>query len=284
MTVRKSLFLLSLVYGNASQDAQGRLNFKTMRKTIFLFVSIVLLFSGNSLFAQQSCPRGIKDCRGLCGWFVDRDRDGYCDYTLWSAGLLQKRQRCADSLAALAAAEQEKRKQDSLAKIQKANTNVKQDNKTAVTEKVTPNVPAQNTSTNTQTPPAQTPGSPQTPAVISQSPLQAPSAPAKSAYDLIVIGSTSLLIYLLTFFLSRRNLIKKSTHRKIWNVLLLITFLVTGLIGLFLVIQLNYDVKLNWFASLLYYHVEFGIAMAAISIFHVLWHLKYWLNLFTTKK
>jgi hypothetical protein len=47
---------------------------------------------------------------------------------------------------------------------------------------------------------------------------------------------------------------------------------------------LNYNLLFDWVRPLLYWHVEFGIGMACISIFHILWHLKYFLNLFKTAK
>jgi len=87
----------------------------------------------------------------------------------------------------------------------------------------------------------------------------------------------------LTLFLSQKQIIKKVTHRRIWNVLLLITFLVSCLFGLLLVIQINYNFAMDIFRTILYWHVQFGIAMSFIAIFHFLWHLKYYLNMFKKK-
>jgi hypothetical protein len=251
-----------------------------MRKNLLLLFIAGLLSLASFPLAAQNCPRNIRDCRGLCGWYVDRDRDSYCDLTGWSDYMINKRKRCADSLAAVAQAAAEKKRLDSLANLPHNNEDAQEIKNNGAINNPT-NQTAQNTSNKPEVPPTQTPTN-IAPPVISQSPAAPSAPPAKSTYDLILICSASLLLYLLTFYLSRRNLIKKSTHRKIWNVLLLLTFLATGLIGLFLAVQLNYDLKLDWFASLLYWHVEFGIGMAAISIFHMLWHLKYWLNIFKT--
>jgi hypothetical protein len=254
-----------------------------MRKILILVLALFLT-NTNYLFAQKSsCPRGAQDCRGLCGWYIDYDKDGFCDYTLWSPAMNAKRKRCADSLAAIEKAAQDKHIRDSINQIKKQNTetnNPAKDEKTkqAVTTG-SDNQKVKSDASNNEAPAV----APATGSVVKENTaVLPPPPPKKSTYDLIVISCLSLSLYLMTFFLARWNLIKKSTHRKIWNIMLLITFLVTGLIGLFLAVQLNYDFKLTWFASLLYWHVEFGIGMAAISIFHILWHLKYWLNILKT--
>lgn len=249
-----------------------------MRRIYINILLILFILLATNTLSAQNCPRAIKDCRGLCGWYVDLDRDGFCDLTLWSNGMISKKQRCADSIAAVKAAEKEKRRQDSLANLQQSNNDVQEVKNTSI-EKANPNNTPQQTIIPTPVTPVQNTEIPTNPS-LTAAPAVPQSSPSKSSYDLILICSASLLLYLLTFYLSRRNLIKKTTHRKIWNGLLLITFLATGLIGLFLVIQLNYSIKLDWFSSLLYYHVEFGIGMAAISIFHILWHLRYWIHIF----
>lgn len=234
-------------------------------KKIFLFIIVGLLLYSTAV--AQTCPRKIYDCRGLCGMYVDQDGDHYCDYSYWSNALLQKRQHCVDSIAASAALAAEKRCADSLARIHKG----AQDKATTPREAVLPTAAERIDEKAVRSPEH----------VLSPAPVQQTSPmPAKPKYDVILLFVATLALYLFTFFAARRDVIKKSTHRKIWNGILLLTFLVSGLLGLFLAIQLNYNFKLSWFATLLYYHVEFGIAMAVISIFHVLWHLKYWKNIF----
>ena len=73
---------------------------------------------------------------------------------------------------------------------------------------------------------------------------------------------------------------KKITHRKIWNAILLITALMSCLLGFLLAVQLNYRFGMSWFSPILKLHVEFGIAMTIVAFFHVVWHLKYYKNLF----
>lgn len=88
-----------------------------------------------------------------------------------------------------------------------------------------------------------------------------------------------LLIYGVSFVLYKTKRMRVATHRKIWNVLLLATFLVTGLFGLILTIQLDYTLPFTIPVDLLFWHVEAGIVMTFISLFHMGWHFKYYRNL-----
>lgn len=249
---------------------------------LFLILLITLPFS---TIAQKSlqCPRGISNCRGLCGWYVDSDRDGYCDYSAFTPDVLAKLAARRDSVTRIKL-EVEKARLDSISKAEKAASakSNKQSDKTVPKDQGTENLTADAAQGDKGKPKDCEAECPYAKQAVQEIPPAV--APAKKVYDLLSVGGTSLLLYLLTFFLSRKEKISRSTHRKIWNVLLLITFLVTGLLGLFLVVQFNYEMRLDWFSSLLYWHVEFGIGMAFISIFHVLWHLKYFTALFKTAK
>ena len=99
------------------------------------------------------------------------------------------------------------------------------------------------------------------------------------AYALLPIGIAVIAFYALSFVLSRLGIVSRVSHRKFWNVLLLFTFLLTGLIGLFLVVKINYKLEIPFYDKLLGYHVEFGIGMAIIGFFHFIWHLNYYLQL-----
>lgn len=103
-------------------------------------------------------------------------------------------------------------------------------------------------------------------------------------YRLILVTSITLGLYFLSALLKRFNLLTKGQHRKIWNVLLLITFFISGILGLVLVVQLNYNVLSDWFLPFLTLHVEFGIAMALISIIHAWWHIGYYAKAFGLSK
>lgn len=94
-------------------------------------------------------------------------------------------------------------------------------------------------------------------------------------YFFIPIAGILFLFYFLTLYLSKKKKIKLVKHRKLWNGTLLITFLISGISGLILAILITYGIKLSFYSEVLFWHVETGIAMAIISIFHIVWHWKY---------
>ena len=102
-------------------------------------------------------------------------------------------------------------------------------------------------------------------------------------YPIIPIGIIALILYLLSFTISRIGLIRIVTHRKIWNVLLGLSFFGTALPGIIMVIQINYKLDVPWVDKLTIFHVGFGISMVMIAIFHFGWHIKYYTDIFRRK-
>ncbi len=105
-----------------------------------------------------------------------------------------------------------------------------------------------------------------------------------TVYPLFPITILVVLFYLLSFAFSRIGLVSKPNHRKFWNVLLLLTFLIAALLGLFMVVKINYKLQFPFYEKLVAWHVEFGIGMAIITLFHFSWHLRYYLQLFHPEK
>ncbi len=102
-------------------------------------------------------------------------------------------------------------------------------------------------------------------------------------YFFIPIALLLVVLYLISLILSKKKKIKAVQHRKIWNLLLLITFLVSGILGIFLVLKVSFGIEIPSYSNALVFHVEFGIAMTFISIFHILWHWKYFRKMLTKK-
>ena len=100
-----------------------------------------------------------------------------------------------------------------------------------------------------------------------------------NSYNSILILIITVLLYFVSFYLVKKNKIKLLTHRKIWNIVLLFSFLISGLIGLILAILIDYNIYPSWYSKILWTHVEFGIVMAIISIFHIVWHINYYKNI-----
>ncbi len=119
---------------------------------------------------------------------------------------------------------------------------------------------------------------------VSVSEIEEMSKPKEKPYSLILISLFTFGLYAFTWTLVKLKKIKLGIHRKIWNVILTLTFLVSCLFGFFLVIQINYDFVIDWYKTVLYWHVQVGIAMTIVAIFHAIWHTKYYLNMFKSKK
>ena len=103
-------------------------------------------------------------------------------------------------------------------------------------------------------------------------------------YPIIPIGIIALILYLLSFTISRIGLIRTVTHRRIWNVLLGLSFFGVALPGIIMAIQINYKLDVPWVDQLTILHVDFGISMVMIAIFHFTWHIKYYAGIFSRKK
>jgi hypothetical protein len=103
-------------------------------------------------------------------------------------------------------------------------------------------------------------------------------------YYLSPVAIAILLVYGVSFTLYRTKRLRVATHRKIWNVMLLATFLLCGLLGLVLAVGVTRNPPLELPTWLLVWHVETGIAMCFISLFHVGWHLKYYVAMVTGKR
>ncbi|NYB51810.1 MAG: hypothetical protein HVN35_04535 [Methanobacteriaceae archaeon] len=88
-------------------------------------------------------------------------------------------------------------------------------------------------------------------------------------YDLIPISITLIAAYLVSFILYQKNYMKKSTHIRLWNILILITFLISVGVGLVLLGLVEYGFALPLNQALLYWHVQFSIAMFWVALFHI---------------
>ena len=98
-------------------------------------------------------------------------------------------------------------------------------------------------------------------------------------YNISPIAIALFLIYAISFALYKTKRIRVTTHRKIWNVLLLATFLITAIFGLTMAIRRDYVLLFSVPLNLIFWHVEAGVVMTVISLFHLSWHLTYYLDL-----
>lgn len=214
---------------------------------------------------QQDC--GALDCPGRCGRFVDQNGDGFCDHGRVSAPAKPAEESVIETPNIIVSSPESAEKSNTPDKKNTPKVNETTSASTAV--ETAQEQPAENDAID----------------VGEENPTEEPAKPVKnkSPYSLILISSITLGLYLVSFILVKTDVWKKATHRKVWNILLLITGLASCLLGFFLVIQINYNLKMDWLWTVKVYHVQFGIAMTIITVIHILWHTNYWKSIFHKK-
>lgn len=103
-------------------------------------------------------------------------------------------------------------------------------------------------------------------------------------YHVIGIGSTAVVLYLISYLFYRIEYYSLSFHRKIWNTLLAVSFIITAIAGLFMALQVTYKWNIPFVKSILKWHVEFGIGMAITGVIHLIWHLSYFKEIFQSRE
>lgn len=102
-------------------------------------------------------------------------------------------------------------------------------------------------------------------------------------YHFLLIFLVTFALYFFSLFLVKIKKISLLVHRRIWNIILLISFLISGILGLILAFSIDQKLAISWYLPFLWFHVEFGIVMALVSIFHTVWHLPYFAALVKKK-
>jgi membrane-associated HD superfamily phosphohydrolase len=241
----------------------------------FFILIIIFVFK----FAGAQCPFQINDCKGKCPRFTDQNNDTYCDYTRITQVLpadSSKNDSQNVYLYALNAKSEVSAVTDSSIK---ASPKGKKNN---LNNKITTHNTSESLSTQGATGIIS-----DTSQIINKKEIaveknykRAPAVTLYKRYALFQISGLCIVLYLISFMLAKFRIIEIRVHRKIWNILLTSTFLVTALLGLFMVLQLNYSIQVKWFKQLLIFHVSFGIGMALVAVFHFLWHWSYFKKIF----
>ncbi|HYX08944.1 MAG TPA: hypothetical protein VE912_19585 [Bacteroidales bacterium] len=103
-------------------------------------------------------------------------------------------------------------------------------------------------------------------------------------YSVILISTLGISLYLISRLFVFLGIYPDNLHKKIWNSLLLITFLISALLGFFLAIQINNKLDFPWIDMVTRWHVEIGLGLFVTGILHLSWHLSYYKKLFRKSK
>ncbi len=94
-------------------------------------------------------------------------------------------------------------------------------------------------------------------------------------YSFVPITLVFWAVYLISWYLVNKKMLTNTFNRKIWNYLLLISFVVSGILGLVLLLP-NHNIELPIKETLLSLHVQAGFIMFYISCIHLFKHKKYY--------
>lgn len=105
-----------------------------------------------------------------------------------------------------------------------------------------------------------------------------PATKKSHKYPFVLIALPTIILYAISFILWKKKKITVLLHKQIWNLVLLVSFLVSAILGIILILRINY----GWFTgfNIMTLHVDFGIVMALVSIFHTLEHIPFWKSYF----
>jgi len=89
------------------------------------------------------------------------------------------------------------------------------------------------------------------------------------AYDIILIGFVFIISYIFSYALYRRNIIKKKLLSKIWNIIFLISFLITFCMGILQAGLIDFGFNISIGPDLIFWHGEVGIIFFVVLLFHL---------------
>ncbi|MDR3222268.1 MAG: hypothetical protein LBT66_00840 [Methanobrevibacter sp.] len=93
-------------------------------------------------------------------------------------------------------------------------------------------------------------------------------------YNILLITISLLIFYLISYILYDNKNISRNTYKRIWTLVLLFSFLFTGISGILLSTLSDFSINNFFNFNLIFWHVECGIVFAITIIFHINIHLK----------
>lgn len=93
-------------------------------------------------------------------------------------------------------------------------------------------------------------------------------------YEFIPISAMVIFVYIITYVLYSENEITRETHMIIWNIIILFTSILLITIGLILTALIEYGINSDLAFSILFWHVEVGLAFVPVVIIHIVLYWK----------
>jgi hypothetical protein len=100
--------------------------------------------------------------------------------------------------------------------------------------------------------------------------------PSMATYNFLPIAAISIALYAVSWLLARNGRLQVALHRRIWNAVLLVSFVGMIVFSILNVILFEHGISvLPQAIDVNFWHVEFGIACVIVASFHALWHIPY---------
>ena len=225
--------------------------------SIILIIGIIGIFDSSSALAEtgwDDCPRGETDCEypGICRSYVDTNNDGICDRGQPApqedidGDLIVSSEYTSEMTVQVIGETGDETIDDNGATADASESST--DNEIAIIAGLND---SESTGDNT------TDGS------------------SRLSYYLGPIVLIIGILYGLSYLLSAKHIIKVVVHRRIWNVVLLVSTIISALLGLVLILGIDFSIDISLPFNSLFWHVESGVAMGLIAVFHIMWHLRY---------
>jgi hypothetical protein len=89
------------------------------------------------------------------------------------------------------------------------------------------------------------------------------------AYDIILIVTISIIAYLFSFALYKSNKISRKLHQRVWNIIILISFVLTFGMAYLQTALTEFGLNIPIVPDLIYWHGEIGIFFFLVLLFHL---------------
>ncbi len=258
-----------------------------MKNKIIIIIIILLFLFAPQIVSAFECPYDEINCEGLCSHYIDKDNNTICDYSLIepeTTNLTRNTDIINNSGPIISGADLKEYTVTEIAEIYDINplTLTEELSKyLKITVKQTDSFQLLHDNYGLEPSIAKDIAL----AIKTDTPLETTTISEQTqdtkttTYNTIPLSIIIITTYIITWILAKKKYIRLITHRRLWNLVLLSTFLISGLLGILILLRIDYGIIIQLPLNILYLHVETGIAMTIIAIFHILWHLKYFKNI-----
>lgn len=91
-------------------------------------------------------------------------------------------------------------------------------------------------------------------------------------YEFVPISLIIIILYAISYLLYKEDVITEAMHAKIWNIAIFIMGLFLATIGLLISVFAEYGMSIAVNALLVFWHVEIGIVLFILALFHIRLH------------